>query len=292
MNTVSIYGLVDPFDGRVRYVGKTESRLHRRLQGHLQHARKRARISCSEWVLNLLAQGLRPEITLIETVEIETWVEREQYWIAEYRRRYPDLLNRSPGGRGGGSAHMTESVIQRLRAAGKEQWEATDPERRRRHAQSSRERWTPEFRESQRTRGKEAMRDPEFRRRLAEGTRSVQARTAQAERLRAWWEANPERRKILAEQVRQSFKDPARRAAHGALSQLIFQKVAAKRLGISLEEYSAILAGGRKLCTACGILHQLSDFGTDRRSPDRRAAFCRSSRNAKLREKYVPKGRR
>src|SRR6266852_3292144 len=88
-----IYGLIDPRDGTLRYVGKTISSPQARLNGHIAEGlapRYRRHVVC--WIMALLAAGVRPKMVEIETVPSgENWEEAEQFWIAYLRSLDADL---------------------------------------------------------------------------------------------------------------------------------------------------------------------------------------------------------
>lgn len=93
--TVEIYGLVDPRDGRVRYIGKAND-TRKRLAGHLRDARRRS-TPVYAWVRKLGALGLKPEARVLERVEGDGWKDAERRLIAEHRALGP-LLNVADGG--------------------------------------------------------------------------------------------------------------------------------------------------------------------------------------------------
>jgi hypothetical protein len=97
---VTIYALVDPRDGRVRYVGASTDP-SRRLREHLRTARRHLR-NGSEfpvygWLGELLSAGLRPELRTLEVVPgreeqpgeygFREAVEAERRWIRRHRRQ-------------------------------------------------------------------------------------------------------------------------------------------------------------------------------------------------------------
>jgi len=90
-----IYGLVDPRNNKVRYVGKT-SDLKERLAGHIRDCRK-SNTAKNNWIARLLSLGFEPEIVVIEECEEKDWQERERHWISVY----PNLTNWTAGGDGG-----------------------------------------------------------------------------------------------------------------------------------------------------------------------------------------------
>lgn len=78
---VSIYGLIDPRDGKIRYVGKTIQRLDYRLQQHVWTSTRRpSKRIVAGWITELAGWGLRPSIILLEEVEPDQWREAERRW--------------------------------------------------------------------------------------------------------------------------------------------------------------------------------------------------------------------
>jgi hypothetical protein len=95
-----IYGLSDPRDNAVRYVGKTVAPLATRLGRHLTYAvTRRDKTYRSHWIRSLIEAGHKPVIFLIEAAG-EDWVERERFWIARYREIDARLTNHAIGGQG------------------------------------------------------------------------------------------------------------------------------------------------------------------------------------------------
>lgn len=90
-----IYALVDPRDGRIRYVGKANDprlRLRRHVVGRNEGNRK------AEWILELWSKGLRPKLRILEEVPHAEWQDAEKRWIAKLK----PPLNSLDGGNGGG----------------------------------------------------------------------------------------------------------------------------------------------------------------------------------------------
>lgn len=86
-----IYGLRDPRNDVYMYVGKTTVGRNRPLN-HLRQASHNELVN--EWVLELNNKGFAPFIDVIEDdLDLDMLHEREQYWISEYRKTNPDLLN-------------------------------------------------------------------------------------------------------------------------------------------------------------------------------------------------------
>ncbi len=97
---VFIYGLIDPRNGHLRYVGRTKQTLARRRSAHIQNANKGAELHSQCWIRGVLMDGLKPEIVLIERSDEVSWVEAEQFWIEYWRALGADLTNRAIGGLG------------------------------------------------------------------------------------------------------------------------------------------------------------------------------------------------
>lgn len=98
-----IYGLVDPRDNVVRYIGRSSNGLgrpKRHFQGkeHLLYDDH-----CHRWVRSLLSVGLVPKITIIEEFAYSQDIndvlnQAEIAWIQHYKESGVDLTNSSPGG--------------------------------------------------------------------------------------------------------------------------------------------------------------------------------------------------
>lgn len=63
-------------------------------------------------------------------------------------------------------------------------------------------------------------------------------------------------------------------------------KVAARRTGLSVDEYTANVMRGLKWCIGCKAWHDRREFGADRSRYDGLAAKCRSARNTAAKVAY------
>lgn len=89
-----IYVLRDPRNGLPMYVGKSNAPyVSSRLAQHM-HVRDDDTSPRAEWVRELKAIGMRPELGVLETVKTEAEVRAEQYWIEMFEPLSPRLLNR------------------------------------------------------------------------------------------------------------------------------------------------------------------------------------------------------
>lgn len=95
---VCIYGLLDPRDGQIKYVGKTKD-LAQRMKDHLKDA-KRSNTPKNAWLLKLGRLDLCPEMIVLEEVSKAMWPEAERRWIADMRKRGIPLKNICDGGEG------------------------------------------------------------------------------------------------------------------------------------------------------------------------------------------------
>jgi len=81
-----IYGLLDPRDSCLRYVGKTHKRRENRLQEHLESAAEGRTSHIYNWIRSLLNVGLEPTIFVLERVPgTGDWEEAEKRWISFWR---------------------------------------------------------------------------------------------------------------------------------------------------------------------------------------------------------------
>lgn len=96
MTTTFIYGLVDPRDNQVRYVGKANNP-GERLKQHLTDTTNPQK---KDWIQELDSLSIAPAIVVLDEVVDGTWLEREQYWIAKKKDEGCCLLNSAPGGAG------------------------------------------------------------------------------------------------------------------------------------------------------------------------------------------------
>ena len=88
---VRVYGLCDPRNGHLRYIGVTKLPLQKRLLHHLyDRSFSKARV---QWFEELASLGLKPEIFEIETVPATEEETTEKFWIAYFRGIGADLLN-------------------------------------------------------------------------------------------------------------------------------------------------------------------------------------------------------
>lgn len=108
----SVYGLIDPIEHKIRYVGKTTSP-DKRLRDHIRQARHRSGRNTlkAEWIRRLASAGARPDMIVLEECGDE-WPQREKYWIA----RIPHLLNEKSGGQIGCKPEAARKISAALKA--------------------------------------------------------------------------------------------------------------------------------------------------------------------------------
>lgn len=102
MTELVIYGLVDPRNGKLRYVGKSTRGLMGRFREHEDEARCE-KTHKANWLRQLLATGAHPLVKLLECVGSPEELDRaERRWIALYRTfNGNQLTNATDGGDGG-----------------------------------------------------------------------------------------------------------------------------------------------------------------------------------------------
>lgn len=97
---VYIYALCEPDTGEVRYIGKAVDP-QQRLAHHLYPSALKPETHKNRWLRQLLAQGLKPTTSILESVTDRPWQEAEREWIARYRESGANLTNILDGGIGG-----------------------------------------------------------------------------------------------------------------------------------------------------------------------------------------------
>lgn len=95
-----IYGLFDPRDGQLRYVGKTRLTLKRRLSYHLTPHDLRSNTWKNNWLRQLLSLGLKPQIDLFEEVPDECSALFEKWHVSHWKSVGAILTNSTEGGEG------------------------------------------------------------------------------------------------------------------------------------------------------------------------------------------------
>ena len=94
IGTVDIYGLYDPRDGELRYVGKAND-AKKRLVSHIRDSRHRKTpVYC--WIRKLQSMNLAPEMRVIEAVAADRWEDAERRLISA--NSSAKLLNVAEGG--------------------------------------------------------------------------------------------------------------------------------------------------------------------------------------------------
>ena len=189
---IYIYKLVDPRDGKPRYVGKTN---HLKIRRKI-HCTRKFNTTCSTWIWELKSVGLKPDIVALEELpDGSDWQPHEQYWMDLLRSQGEVLLNSARAGAGPPVPHVVSlETREKLRAAfkgrpippkqraqisqsltGKKQSretvakrEATRQANRRAKGLHVGRRWTPEYRRMmRRLAGHPARNSPELKAQVA-----------------------------------------------------------------------------------------------------------------------------
>jgi DNA-binding XRE family transcriptional regulator len=118
--TTTIYGLIDPRTGLLRYVGKTQ-RPARRLASHIAYSRKGHHTHACRWIRCLLREGLKPVMQLIEVCE-GNGCPQEIFHIRLARADGCKLTNATGGGEGTGGALYPPERRQAMSERSKAMW--------------------------------------------------------------------------------------------------------------------------------------------------------------------------
>ena len=101
MEVVKIYILLDE-NQQIRYVGKTNQSLDKRLIQHIFEGRNNNKTKKERWINSLLKKEKTPTIDLIDEVYIDEWSFWEKYWISQIKSWGFNLTNGTDGGDEGG----------------------------------------------------------------------------------------------------------------------------------------------------------------------------------------------
>lgn len=94
---LNIYGLFDPRNKELRYIGATVCSLKKRLKDHRNDSNITHR---TNWIKSLKELGLQPEIEQIDEVNISQWAFWENFYIDYYKSIGCRLTNMATGGPG------------------------------------------------------------------------------------------------------------------------------------------------------------------------------------------------
>jgi hypothetical protein len=97
-----VYGLFDPRNGELRYIGKSSSGIDRALRHANKSVLDKERTHKANWIRTLHALGLKYEAVALEHHSNHTeLIEAEAFWIEYYRSIGCRLTNTRDGGGGG-----------------------------------------------------------------------------------------------------------------------------------------------------------------------------------------------
>lgn len=96
--TTFIYALIDPRYETVRYIGKSNNP-ESRYQNHYNKSRDK-NTHKRNWINNIRKDNLRPEILILDEVDINDWIFWEKFYISLYKSWGFRLTNYTEGGDG------------------------------------------------------------------------------------------------------------------------------------------------------------------------------------------------
>jgi hypothetical protein len=115
---VTIYALVDPRSGELRYVGKTSLTVERRLSAHASNVRRGLHSHKHHWLRDVMRAGLEPSTAVLEVVPPgDDWIEAEKFWIGYFRFLGARLVNQCDGGQGTSGISFSAEHRERLRVS-------------------------------------------------------------------------------------------------------------------------------------------------------------------------------
>lgn len=114
---VFIYGLFDPRNLELRYIGRTKHSTNIRISQHIHEAKGSSNTHKSRWINQLLLDGLKPSAEILEECTEDNWSEIEQAWIAECKKFGLNLVNGTNGGDGLRVDSLTPEHREKIRIA-------------------------------------------------------------------------------------------------------------------------------------------------------------------------------
>lgn len=238
-----VYGLVDPRDGHLRYIGKSTSGLLRpRRHGSPSSVRRNRHSAC--WVRQLKSLGLDYEITVIEEcLEANELSASEQFWIAYFKSLGCNLTNATAGGDGAVGYRHTAEAKSKMSALAKKRTYGPVSEVARKNMIAAQQNRSAETRARISAAKKGHAVRPETRAKIAAKntgwTPTPQMRVKMSTALKRRW-ANSHARAVMAtKRDGKPFKDESGRIYYS-------QGDAARALGVFRESISACLRGKLK----------------------------------------------
>lgn len=119
--TVYIYGLYDPRNNALRYIGKTLN-LRMRFDLHLSETRCGRESHKNRWLAQLGTLELQPIMRVLEIIENSNdadWQERERWWIEAARECGDPITNLDSGGRNGNNKCYETRMKMKAKATGR-----------------------------------------------------------------------------------------------------------------------------------------------------------------------------
>jgi hypothetical protein len=98
-----IYKLIDPRNGKVRYIGYTNNKLQKRLRSHIRESLRINKTHKHKWIRSLLRVGLLPQIKIVKFIKPnsnKSWQLWETHYIVKYKNKGFKLVNATEGGEG------------------------------------------------------------------------------------------------------------------------------------------------------------------------------------------------
>lgn len=107
----TIYGLVDPRDGLVKYIGYTGKPIRKRLRTHIRTSITYNKTHKQKWIRKLIKLGLEPTIKTLKVVKQGDCKEWEKRYIKGYKDFGFKLVNGTEGGDG---ITMTKEIVAKI----------------------------------------------------------------------------------------------------------------------------------------------------------------------------------
>lgn len=115
MDKFYIYGLFDPKENELRYIGITKNP-KRRLGRHLMPSKLKSPTYKNNWIKYLLSQNLKPVLQIFEEFSLEKEAfDSEIFYITYFKWLGCNLTNTANGGEGGFTGKPSEQTLLKLK---------------------------------------------------------------------------------------------------------------------------------------------------------------------------------
>lgn len=204
-----IYGLVDPRNNKLRYIGKSDDPKVR-FAKHIREAKRSTILHRCAWIRGLLNEGLSPKLILLMQIPSLKWQISERLLIFSLKSSNYDLTNMADGGLGGSTSRgkkRSKESRKNIQQGLKKLWDNND-QLREKQRQDAKKLWATE---SFRKRRDIALNNPEVKTRMSRSQKdrwnNPEIREMQSLVGKRNWQ-DPKMRQVMTDKIKNKWQDP------------------------------------------------------------------------------------